>query len=86
MKKYFILTSILALTACGGGGGGSHSSSPSSAVVPQPTTPSVPDIPAGFRSAMTQENQDSNAHVTNMKSEIVVASSTANPSGTVVRT
>ena len=69
MKKYFLLTSILALAACGGGGGGG---SGSPALVP--STPQLPAIPDGMRGAVSSEMQTSNAAVTNMKSEVLVAS------------
>ena len=66
MKKYLLLTSILALAACGGGssGGGSHGG---------PGAPVLPDIPDGMRSAISTENASSNEVVTKMKSEVVVA-------------
>lgn len=65
MKKYLLLTSILALAACGGGsgGGGSHGGSGAP----------VFDIPDGMRSAISTENVASNELVTKMKSEVVVA-------------
>lgn len=63
MKKYVILTSVLALAACGGGGAGA---------------------PAGVRQAITPDSAaaQSNALVTSMASEILVASdgSVATPS------
>ena len=69
MKKYFILTSILALTACGGGsgGGGSH-------VTPSSGRPSVnnditvPEELAGRVTATT-----SNSAITGMNSEVIVS-------------
>lgn len=64
MKKYFLLTSILALTACGGGSGGTGGGA--APVV-------LPDIPAGMRSAVTADAVTSNEAVTKMKSEVVVA-------------
>ena len=66
MKKYFVLTSILALAACGGGsgGGGSHGG---------PGAPVLPDIPDGMRAAVTDGAAESNEYVTKMKSEVVVA-------------
>ena len=66
MKKYFFLTSVLALAACGGGSGGGAGA------------------PAGVRQAITPDSAaaQSNALVTSMASEILVASdgSVATPS------
>lgn len=71
MKKYVILTSVLALTACGGGGGGGGGGSGTAGSHSSTTAPVIPD---GFRSAITPEMEASNRVVTSMKSEIVVAS------------
>ena len=57
MKKLFILTSVLAIAACGGGGGGGGSSAPV-------TTP--------VRAAVSQDAITSNGEITSMKSEILV--------------
>ena len=71
MKKYALLTSVLALAACGGGsgGGGSHGYTPSAAVLPN-----IPEVPVAMRGAVSTEMQESNASVTHMKSEVLVAS------------
>jgi len=66
MKKLAILASGLALAACGGGGGGSHSGSSASVYVPP-------------REAVTSAVATSNAQITNMPSEIVVASNSSDP-------
>ncbi|WP_428050561.1 hypothetical protein [Candidatus Avelusimicrobium caledoniensis] len=66
MKKLAILASGLALTACGGGGGGSHSGSSASVYVPP-------------RPAVTSAIATSNAQITNMPSEVVVASNSSDP-------
>ena len=81
MKQLAILTSLLALAACGGGSGGSGgaSFSPSSAVTPGTLT-----VPSSLRSGVTSGATTSNENVTNMNSEVVVATSTANPGGVVV--
>lgn len=81
MKKLSLLSLVLALAACGGGsgGGGSHGSSPSSAV-----TPVTLPIPSGLRSGVGSEAATSNGKVTKMNSEVVVATSVANPGGVVV--
>ena len=82
MKKLAILTSMLALAACGGGsGGGSGTHSPSSAVTP---TPIMPTIPSSLRSGVTPGAATSNEEVTKMNSEVVVATNSANPGGVVV--
>lgn len=62
MKKLFLLTSILALAACGGGGGGGGSGggAPMRAAI-DPASPIAAEVAA------------SNAHVTSMTSEILVA-------------
>lgn len=68
MKKYLLLTSILALAACGGGsgGGGSHGvSSGNDYVAPRP--------------AVEEGVAQSNAGITGLKSEIVVASNSNTP-------
>ena len=65
MKKYFVLTSVLALAACGGGGSSSSSGinhSPVSSIT-------VPDELEGRVSAT-----ESNSKITSMKSEVVVSS------------
>lgn len=56
MKRYFLLTSVLALAACGGGSGGGGA--PTGSVV---------------RAAMTPEARASNKEITQMASEILVA-------------
>ncbi len=66
MKKLAILASGLTLAACGGGGGGSHSGSSASVYVPP-------------RAAVTSAVATSNAQITNMPSEIVVASNSSDP-------
>ena len=66
MKKYFLLTSVLALAACGGGSGGGGGAGGARAVI-------LPALPAGLPDAISQENATSNEYVTKMKSEVVVA-------------
>ncbi len=73
MKKIVILASGLALAACGGGGGGSHSGSSASIYIPP-------------RTAITSAVANSNAQITNMRSEIVVASNSTVPVGVVTTT
>lgn len=72
MKKYFILTSLLSLTACFGGGGSGGGSGGGAGA------------PAGVHQAITPDSAaaQSNALVTSMASEILVASdgSVATPS------
>ena len=60
MKRYVMLTSVLALAACGGGsGGGGSAGTPSGGyVAPRP--------------AVTPGVATSNAEITNMSSEIIV--------------
>ena len=66
MKKFVLLVSGLALAACGGGGGGSHSGSAASVyVAPRP--------------AVTAAVATSNAQITSMPSEVVVASNSSTP-------
>ena len=68
MKRYIMLTSVLALAACGGGSGGGSGSAVSTGggyVAP--------------RSAVTSSVAASNAEITNMSSEIVVASNSNTP-------
>ena len=67
MKRYVMLTSVLALAACGGGsGGGGSAGTPSGGyVAPRP--------------AVTPGVATSNAEITNMSSEIVVASNSNTP-------
>lgn len=67
MKKLFVLTSVLAIAACGGGGGGG---SGGGGVAPI-SAPVVPDILGGAVSAAAQT---SNNNVTKMKGEVIVAS------------
>ena len=69
MKKLFVLTSILAIAACGGGGGGGGGSG-GGGVAPI-SAPVVPDILEGAVSAAAQT---SNNNVTKMKGEVIVAS------------
>ncbi len=61
MKKYFILTSVLALAACGGGSGGGHNA------------PGAPIVPTD---SLTPEQRAaaiaSNAEITDMESFIVI--------------
>jgi len=64
MKKCFLLTSILVLSACGGGSGGGGGGN----VALMDLT-----LPDGVRSAVASDVQNSNSHVTSMKSEILVA-------------
>lgn len=66
MKKLVLLTSGLALAACGGGGGSSHSGSSASVYVAP-------------RAAVTAAVATSNAQITNMPSEVVVASNSSAP-------
>ncbi len=71
MKKLAILTSILALTACGGGsgsGGGSAPIMPDAPVVPE--NPDVPVVPEARPGTVSDEVIDSNTYVTGMLSEI----------------
>ena len=65
MKRYFFLTSVLALAACGGGSGGG------SGIV----------APTGYNEAARVSNTAiaSNSSITNMKSEVVVASNSSTP-------
>ena len=65
MKKLFLLTSVLAIAACGGGGGGSGGGG-----VAPISAPVVPDILGGAVSAAAQT---SNENVTKMKGEVIVA-------------
>ncbi len=62
MKKITILTSILALAACGGVSGG-NGPIPPSTTISEPETPNI-TVPAGA--------QNSNRAITSMKSEILV--------------
>ena len=77
MKKLFILTSVFALAACAGGGGGGGSGGGGS-------RNTIPDIPAGMRSAIDAADVESNNYVTQMRSEVVVASNN-NGASRVVR-
>jgi len=66
MKRYFILTSVIALAACGGGSGGGIPAVPSS-----PSTPTTPTTPVtvtlqGFSGGTTVNSE--NAGLTNMAS------------------
>ena len=70
MKNIFLLTSILALAACGGGSGGGHGSVGGAA--PTPDTPRIPDTLA----SVTATDNDA---VTSMQSEVVVASNSNVP-------
>ena len=84
MKKLFILTSMLALAACGGGSGGGGTGHAGGAVkqpvvIPGGTNAVVP------RAAVSSAIAESNAEITNMSSEIVVASNSS-IAPTVVRT
>ena len=67
MKKLAILTSILALAACGGGGGGSAPIMPNAPVVPD--VPAMPD--SGMR--VSDDAIESNELITSMASEILIA-------------
>lgn len=58
MKKYFVLTSVLALCACGGGGGGSN--------------PGVPQQPDGPRAATLLGAANQNSEITSMASAVIV--------------
>lgn len=72
MKKLTMLTSVLALAACGGGGGGGGATSvgvPSAAVT----------VPDGFGRVVTTAAANSNANVTSMRSEVIVSSATNTP-------
>ena len=73
MKKYLLLTSVFALAACGGGGGHSGSG----------ITPGGDYVAP--RAAVTPGVAASNEQITNMSSEIVVASNSNDPVS-VVRT
>lgn len=66
MKRYFLLTSVLALAACGGGSGGGGSG-----IV----------APNGYNEAARVSDTaiTSNGKITKMKSEIVVASNSSSP-------
>ena len=67
MKKYVILTSLLALSACGGGsGGGGTASVPLSPVTPTPSTTPVAVSLQGFSGG--QQVNTENAELTNMSS------------------
>lgn len=74
MKKYFVLTSVLALAACGGGSGGGGAGG-----VVVPSAPGIVDdvsdefVVAGTAGTLSQTVADSNAVVTGMVSEIGVA-------------
>lgn len=65
MKRYIILTSILALTACGGGSGGSGIGGTGGGSMPTTTTPRPTTV--------TDAAAQSNANITAMDSEILVA-------------
>ena len=72
MKKLFMLTSILALAACGGGsgGGGGSSNTPARNVV----------VPATLHGgAIAPEDITSNQAVTQMNSEVIVSSNSSLP-------
>lgn len=66
MKRYFLLTSVLALAACGGGSGGGGSG-----IV----------APVGYNGSARVSDTAiaSNSSITNMKSEVVVASNSSSP-------
>ena len=61
MKKYVFLTSVLALAACGGGSGGGHSDLTPVRAAIDPTSPIATEV------------AESNAHITSMTSEVLVA-------------
>ena len=65
MKKYFILTSVLALTACGGGSGGGASA------------PVDVTVPSNLQGRVTAT--ESNNLITGMKSEVIVSSNSTTP-------
>ena len=65
MKKIAILTSVLALTACGGGSGSGGGSAP--------IMPDAPVVPEARPGTVSDEVIDSNASVTGMLSEIGIA-------------
>ena len=65
MKKLAILTSILALTACGGGSGSGGGSAP--------IMPDAPVVPEARPGTVSDEAIDSNTYVTGMLSEIGIA-------------
>ena len=69
MKKYVILTSLLALSACGGGSGGGGASVPLSPVTPTPSTTPVVVSLQGFSGG--QQVNTENAELTNMSSYTV---------------
>ena len=71
MRKLFVLTSILALTACGGGGGGGGSSNAPARNVVVPAT-----LHGG---AIAPEDIASNQAVTQMNSEVIVSSNSSLP-------
>jgi len=72
MKNFAILTSVLALAACGGGSGGGSS-------VESPVSPVV-SVPESMRSAAVSETvANGNTEITSMKSQIVVASNSNSP-------
>ena len=71
MKKLFVLTSVLAIAACGGGGGGSGGGG----VAPI----SAPSVPAVFGDGITAAAQTSNESVTKMKGEVIVAENWGSP-------
>ena len=73
MKKLFLLTSVLAIAACGGGGGGGDGGG----VAPAPI--SAPVVPAEFGTGITAAAQASNNNVTKMKGEVIVASNWSAP-------
>lgn len=68
MKKFAILTSVLALTACGGGSGGGHSGAVSGSEY------NIDVIRAGTGGSVSVAAAESNDVVTSMVSEIGVAS------------
>lgn len=66
MKKYLVLTSVLALTACGGGSGSGGSGADVNTVV----------VPGDLAGRVTATDNDV---ITKMKSEVIVASNSDNP-------
>ena len=66
MKKYLVLTSVLALTACGGGSGSSGAGADVNTVV----------VPGDLAGRVTATDNDV---ITKMKSEVIVASNSDNP-------